>query len=278
MTQQTRRDSSETRTALTIAGSDSGGGAGIQADLKTFAAHGIHGLTAITAITAQNTVTVTDVLPLPPAIVIAQIDAVMTDFTVDAAKIGMLASAAIAVAVADAVERHGIPHLVLDTVMVAKGGARLIDDDAVSVLRDRLMPLAEVVTANLPEAAALTGQAVVTLDDARGAAARLVAMGARAAIVKGGHLAGPAVDVLFAGGVAAELRAERIETPHTHGTGCTFAAAIAARLAHGDSLADAARAAKEYVTAAIRHAPRLGRGHGPLGHFHAPGSPFPDRA
>jgi hydroxymethylpyrimidine/phosphomethylpyrimidine kinase len=278
MTQQTPRDSSQTRTALTIAGSDSGGGAGIQADLKTFAAHGVYGTSAITAITAQNTVTVTDVLALPPAIVVAQIDAVMSDFDVRAAKIGMLASAAIASAVAEAVARHHLPHLVLDTVMVAKGGARLNDDGAVSVVRNRLLALADVVTANGPEAAALTGLTVTSVDEAHRAAERLVAMGARAAIVKGGHFAGPAVDVFYDGRQAIELREDRIDTPHTHGTGCTFAAAIAARLALGDELAEATAAAKRYVTAAIRHAPHLGRGHGPLGHVPAAGLPFPDRA
>jgi hydroxymethylpyrimidine/phosphomethylpyrimidine kinase len=277
MTQQTRRDSSETRTALTIAGSDSGGGAGIQADLKTFAAHDVYGTSAITAITAQNTVTVSEVLPLPPAMVVAQIDAVMSDFTVHAVKIGMLATAAIARAVAEATERHRLPHLVLDTVMIAKGGARLVDDDAVAVLRAPLMGLAEVVTANAPEASTLTGLPVTTLAEAHRAAERLVAMGARAAIVKGGHLPGDAaVDVLFDGRTATELREARIDTPDTHGTGCTFAAALAARLALGDSLHDAAAGAKRYVTDAVRLAPGLGRGHGPLAHFHA--MPRPGRA
>ena len=269
MTRKTRPDSNETPTALTIAGSDSGGGAGIQADLKTFAAHGVYGLSAITAITAQNTVTVTDVLQLPPTVVVAQIDAVLDDFTVHAAKIGMLATAEIARAVADAIVRHEIAHLVLDTVMVSKGGARLMDEDAVRVLREKLLPLAEVVTANAPEAAALTGSPVQSVADAHRAAAVLVSMGARAAIVKGGHLDGPAIDVLHEGAHASELYADRIDTVHTHGTGCTFAAALAARLALGDSLRDAATAAKHYVTAAIRHAPGLGRGHGPLGHFFA---------
>jgi hydroxymethylpyrimidine/phosphomethylpyrimidine kinase len=255
------------RTALTIAGSDSGGGAGIQADLKTFAAHGVYGLTAITAVTAQNTIAVTDVVPLPARTVVAQIDAVADDFPIHAAKIGMLATAEIARAVARALVGRRIPHIVLDTVMVAKGGARLIDEDAVRVLLDELLPIAEVVTANGPEAAMLTGRPVHSVDDAHRAAASLVSLGARAAIVKGGHLAGPAVDVLHAGGRSTELHADRIDTPHTHGTGCTFASALAARLALGETLDEAAAGAKRYVTEAIRHAPGLGRGHGPLGHF-----------
>jgi hydroxymethylpyrimidine/phosphomethylpyrimidine kinase len=267
MTDETRPDSNETRTALTIAGSDSSGGAGIQADLKTFAALGVYGMSAVTAVTAQNTVTVTDVFPLPASIVVAQIDAVASDLPVHAVKVGMLANAEIAAAVADALERLRLPRIVLDTVMVAKGGARLLDAAAVATIRERLFPLAEVVTANAPEATALTNLAVASVADARDAAARLVALGARAAIVKGGHLEGPAIDVLYDGRTLTEFRAERVRTPHTHGTGCTFASAIAARLALGDGLPEATAHAKRYVTAAIQLAPGLGHGHGPLGHF-----------
>ena len=267
MTDETRTDSTYTRTALTIAGSDSGGGAGIQADLKTFAACGVYGMSAITAITAQNTLTVTDVLALPPRMIVAQIDAVVSDLPVHAVKIGMLATAEIASAVAESLARHQLPHVVLDTVMVAKGGARLVDAAAVAAIRTAFFPLAEVVTANGPEAQALTDLPVSTVAEARRAAERLVAQGARAAIVKGGHLTGPAVDVLHDGDSLIELRGDRLDTPHTHGTGCTFASAIAARLALGDSLREAAERAKAYVTEAIRHAPGLGHGHGPLGHF-----------
>jgi hydroxymethylpyrimidine/phosphomethylpyrimidine kinase len=267
MTDETRRDSNETRTALTIAGSDSGGGAGIQADLKTFAALGVYGMSAITAITAQNTVTVTEVLALPPRLVVAQIDAVVDDLPIHAVKIGMLATAEIATAVGATLARHELPHVVLDTVMVAKGGARLLDSAAIAAIRKALFPLAEVVTANGPEATALTDLPVTTVPEARRAAERLVALGARAAIVKGGHLQGPAIDVLHDGHAVTEFRADRIDTPHTHGTGCTFASAIAARLALGDGLVDATRHAKDYVTEAIRHAPGIGHGHGPLGHF-----------
>lgn len=255
------------RTALTIAGSDSSGGAGIQADLKTFAAHGVFGMSAITAVTAQNTVGVTMVETLSAEIVAAQIDAVAGDIPPHATKIGMLSTRAIIEAVARAIERHALPNVVLDTVMVAKSRAKLLADDAVDALRSRLLPLAAVVTPNVPEAEALTGLTIASPDDLRDAAVRLVQMGARAALVKGGHLAGPAIDVLWDGGRAVELRADRIESRHTHGTGCTFSAAIAARLALGDDLESAARGAKAYVTRAIAQAPGLGAGHGPLQHF-----------
>ena len=252
------------KTALTIAGSDSGGGAGIQADLKTFAVHGVFGTSAITAITAQNTQGVSRVHAIPADMVVAQIDAVVSDLGADAVKIGMLASAEIAAVVADALARHRLPCIVLDTVMVAKGGARLLDDAAVETIRRRHLPLATVVTANVPEAEALTGLVVASVADARVAARRVVALGARACLVKGGHLDGPAIDVLDDGAVVTDIEGPRIRTVHTHGTGCTLAAAIAARLARGESLLDAVRGAKAYVTRAIEHAPGLGHGHGPL--------------
>jgi hydroxymethylpyrimidine/phosphomethylpyrimidine kinase len=255
------------KTALTIAGSDSGGGAGIQADLKTFAAHGVFGLSAITAVTAQNTLGVSAIAAIAPALVVAQIDAVRSDFTLSAAKIGMLANGGIAAAVADAIERFALTKVVLDTVIVSKSGARLIDDDGLAIVRGRLLSLAVVVTSNAPEAAELTGLPVRTRTDQHRAARRLVELGARAAIVKGGHLSGPAVDVLDDGGTVVELTAERVPGRHTHGTGCTFASAIAAHLALGDDVVSAARAAKVYVTGAIAHAPGLGHGNGPLQHF-----------
>lgn len=254
------------RTALTIAGSDSSGGAGIQADLKTFFAHGVYGMTAITAITAQNTVGVTAVVPVSPDLVRAQIDAVVTDIGANATKIGMLASADIVRVVAAAVTRHGLVNVVLDTVMVAKSGARLLDPGAVAALAGDLVPLADVVTPNVPEAEALTGLRIASVADLHAAAEALVAMGAKAAIVKGGHLPGPSVDVLYDGHESIELTSERIAGRHTHGTGCTFAAAIAARLSLGSDLQTAARAAKDYVTRAISQAPGLGAGHGPLRH------------
>jgi hydroxymethylpyrimidine/phosphomethylpyrimidine kinase len=253
--------------ALTIAGSDSGGGAGIQADLKTFAACGVYGTCAITAVTAQNTRGVSAVHALPPAIVVAQIDAVASDFAITATKIGMLANAAIISAVADALARHHLTNIVLDPVMVAKGGDHLLDPDAVSALTTLLLPIAAIVTPNVPEAEVLTGLTIRTPDDQRVAAARLVALGARSAVVKGGHLAGLATDVWHDGTRTVEYSAARIETPHTHGTGCTFSSAIAAGLASGLDAEAAIRQAKDYVTGAIRHAPGLGGGHGPLGHL-----------
>ena len=254
------------RTALTIAGSDSSGGAGIQADLKTFAAHGVYGMSAITAVTAQNTMGVTGVIALPPEFVAAQIDAVVTDIPPNATKIGMLANAAIIEAVADALIRHQLANIVLDTVMLAKSRARLLEDGAARRLRDRLLPLAHVVTPNVPEAESLTGLTIATVADLEEAARRIVSTGARAALVKGGHLPGPAIDVLWDGRQMTRLEAARIETTHTHGTGCTLSSAIAARLALGDDLAQACRAAKDYVTRAIAQAPGLGHGHGPLRH------------
>lgn len=262
-----RENSKRMVVALTIAGSDSGGGAGIQADLKTFAAHGVFGTSAITAITAQNTRGVTAVHALDPALVVAQIDAVASDLSPAATKIGMLANAGIVHAVADALTRLRLPYVVLDPVMVAKGGDHLLDPAAVSALRERLLPLAAVVTPNAPEAEVLTGLTIRTPADLREACRRLVALGARSALVKGGHLAGAATDVWSDGARFVELSTARINTPHTHGTGCTLSSAIAAGLAQGLDMEAAIRAAKDYVTEAIRHAPGLGGGHGPLGHL-----------
>ncbi|TMC52846.1 MAG: bifunctional hydroxymethylpyrimidine kinase/phosphomethylpyrimidine kinase [Chloroflexi bacterium] len=249
--------------ALTMAGSDSGGGAGIQADLKTFAMLGVHGTSAITAITAQNTVGVTNILDLPPSLIREQIAAVVEDIGVQAAKTGMLSSAAIIATVAEAVTRYEIAKLVVDPVMVAKGGARLLRDDAVNALRERLIPLAAVVTPNLPEAKVLLGRDIRTLEERRGAARELVVMGARAAVVKGGH-ADDAIDVFFDGSQVVELRAERIETTNTHGSGCVFSAAIAAWLARGAEPIDAVRQAKTFITRAIANSIEIGHGHGPV--------------
>jgi hydroxymethylpyrimidine/phosphomethylpyrimidine kinase len=258
------------KTALSIAGSDSGGGAGIQADLKTFSALGVFGTSALTAITAQNTVGVRAVYELPPEIVAAQIDAVIEDLGADAVKTGMLGSSALIQAVADRIRAHGLSTLVVDPVMVAKSGDSLLQTEAVTALRDQLMPLALVVTPNRPEAEVLTGRPVNSLQDARTAARSLVVdLGARNAVVKGGHADGPAVDILFDGRELREYTAPRLDTRHTHGTGCTFASAIAAELAKGASVPEAVGRAKDYLTAAIRQAPALGHGHGPVHHFHA---------
>ena len=254
--------------AMTIAGSDSGGGAGIQADLKTFAALGVYGTSVLTAITSQNTLRVTDVMELPTSLIASQIDAVLSDIGTDAVKTGMLSSSAIIETVAEKIGEHGLRVLVVDPVMVAKGGDRLLQEEAVEALRNTLLPLAQVVTPNAPEAQVLTGREVRTLGDARDAARELVAMGARAAVVKGGHLEGPATDILYDGKDFRLFTTQRIETTSVHGTGCTFASAIAAGLAKGLTVRDALAHAKSYVTAAIRQAFPMGQGHGPLNHFH----------
>ena len=265
--------------ALTIAGSDSGGGAGIQADLKTFAALGVYGSSVITAITAQNTVGVTAVHEIPPAIVTAQLDAVLSDIGADAAKTGMLSSAPIIGAVAAAVRRHGLTKLVVDPVMVAKSGDRLLREEAVAALREELLPLALIVTPNIPEAETLAGMTIANDDDRREAARRIAAYGPRFVIIKGGHAAGDPIDLLYDGRDFVPIGAgPRIDTPNTHGTGCTFAAAITAGLARGLAPEAAVREAKEYLTAALRASYRIGAGHSPVNHFHAWWSPEPARA
>lgn len=252
--------------ALTIAGSDSGAGAGIQADLKTFAALRVYGLSALTAITAQNTQGVHAVQDLPPELIRAQIDAVLEDIGADVAKTGMLSSPAIIEEVARCVSRWNL-RLVVDPVMVAKSGDPLLQPEAVTTLSTALLPLAEVVTPNLYEAEVLTGQRIETLDDMHKAAQVIYALGPRHVVVKGGHRVADPVDVYFDGERFVELRGERILTRHTHGTGCTFSAAIAAFIARGLPMDAAVAGAKNYITEAIRHAPGLGSGHGPVEHF-----------
>jgi hydroxymethylpyrimidine/phosphomethylpyrimidine kinase len=249
---------------LTIAGSDCCGGAGVQADLKTFTVFRTYGMAAITAVTVQNTTGVAAVAAMAPDIVRAQIDAVATDIGIDAAKTGMLATAEIVAAVAAAVRGHRIAPLVVDPVMAAQSGGRLLADAARTALLRELVPLATVITPNVPEAEALLGRRIATIRDLRDAARRLVDAGAGAALVKGGHLDGAdAVDVLYAGGELIALRAPRLVTRHTHGTGCITAAALAACLARGMELRAAAETAKRFVTTAIAHALPLGRGNGP---------------
>jgi hydroxymethylpyrimidine/phosphomethylpyrimidine kinase len=256
--------------ALTIAGSDSGGGAGIQADLKTFAALGVYGTSAITAITAQNTIGVTAVQALAADLVTAQIEAVAGDMPLDAVKTGMLANSAIVEAVAAAIASLELPSVVVDPVMIAKSGDRLFDHEALAALKSELLPRARLVTPNVPEAEVLADMKIATLDDAREAARRIHKLGAAAVVVKGGHLPGDeAIDLLFDGRTFTEFRAPRIETRNTHGTGCTFASAIAAHLAHRRELPDAIRMAKGYVSGAIEHGLAIGQGHGPLNHFWA---------
>lgn len=260
-----------TAIAVTIAGSDSGGGAGIQADLKTFSALGVYGASVITALTAQNTLGVQAIHDVPAAFVARQIDSVFADLRVGAVKIGMLSRPDVIAAVAEGLARHAqaIP-VVLDPVMVATSGDRLIAGEAVAVLRERLLPRVDLITPNLPEAAVLLGEE----GEADGAdqARRLLALGARAVLVKGGHGTGPeSVDHLaLAGGQERRLAAPRVATGNTHGTGCTLSAAIAAFLARGLPMPEAVRSAKDYLTAAIGAADRLavGGGHGPVHHFH----------
>jgi hydroxymethylpyrimidine/phosphomethylpyrimidine kinase len=269
------------RTVLTIAGSDSGGGAGIQADLKTFAALGVYGTSAITAVTAQNTMGVTAISVLSSDMVTAQMEAVAADFTIDATKTGMLATAAVVEAVAAAIEELELPLVVVDPVMLAKSGDRLLDEDGVRALRAELLPRALVVTPNLPEAAILSRMPVGSPAETREAARRIRALGPSAVLVKGGHGEGDeVVDLLFDGEQFVELRTPRLRSRHTHGTGCTFASALAACLALGVPLAEAAARAQQYVAGAIAGGLALGRGQGPLDHFWnvsrgaaAPGSP-----
>ncbi len=259
--------------ALTIAGSDSSGGAGIQADLKTFAALGVYGASAITALTAQNTQGVSAIHDVPPDFIVAQIDAVFADLDVGAVKIGMLSRSAAVTAIAGALDRHKVANIVLDPVMIAASGARLLADDAVATLKKELISRALLITPNLPEAAALTGMPVATSEAEMVAQAKqLLAAGARNILMKGGHGEGPeSVDLLIGPNLDVRLVAPRVATRNTHGTGCTLSSAVAAGLAKGLDLSAAVRAAKDYVTAAIAAADRLavGHGHGPLNHFHA---------
>jgi hydroxymethylpyrimidine/phosphomethylpyrimidine kinase len=253
--------------ALTIAGSDSGGGAGIQADLKTFSAFGVFGMSAITAVTAQNSVGVTGVFNLPPEFVARQIDAVLGDFGADAVKLGMLSTAEIATIVAARLRAHAVTRVVVDPVMIAKSGDALLQPDARAALVREVLPIAWVVTPNLHEAAALAGVPVETEADMEVAARRIHALGPRHVLVKGGHLKDSATDILWDGTALTRFTSERVDSTNTHGTGCTLSAAIAAGLARGRDVEAAVRDAKDYVTAAIREGFAAGRGVGVLRHF-----------
>ena len=257
--------------ALTIAGSDSGGGAGIQADLKAMEANGVFGTSALAAVTAQNTEEVAQAHDLPPSLVAAQIDAVAEDMDVQAAKTGMLSAPEIIETVADRVAAHDLFPFVVDPVMISKTGFQLLQDAAIDTLIDELLPLATVVTPNVHEAEHLTGVTIETTEDLEAAGKALLEHGPDAVLVKGGHLSGTgeAVDVFVDGDASRRFAAPRIDTTHTHGTGCTYASAIAAHLAKGRALESAVERAKRYVTGAIRHALPLGHGRGPTNHsFH----------
>jgi hydroxymethylpyrimidine/phosphomethylpyrimidine kinase len=253
---------------LAIAGSDPSGGAGIQADLKTYAALGVYGMAAITALTAQNTREVTGVHEVPADFVAQQIDTVFADITPDAVKTGMLSSAPIIRAVAAKAREFSFRNLVVDPVMVAKSGDRLLREDAVLALREELIPVAHVVTPNLPEAGDILGRAIDTVSAMREAARGIHALGAKNVLVKGGHLAGDEItDILFDGQEFHEFTGARVQTNNTHGTGCTLASAIAAYLALGEPLPEAVQQAREYLTGALEAAYDIGHGHGPVHHF-----------
>jgi hydroxymethylpyrimidine/phosphomethylpyrimidine kinase len=254
---------------LTIAGSDSGGGAGIQADIKAMSANGVFAMSVITAITAQNTEEVTEVFEVPPSMIAAQIDAVFDDFEVAAVKTGMLSSVPIVEIVAKMLKPQQVVNLVVDPVMIAKSGHSLLKADAIEAVKKQLFPLALLVTPNVHEAQQLSGIRITSLAEARRAAKVIHGFGCKHVLIKGGHLlAERATDLLYDGRFFNVFKGEFIETPHTHGTGCTFASAIAAHLAHGKSVVDAVQAAKAYVTEAIRHGLAIGHGSGPTNHFY----------
>ncbi|WP_026694252.1 bifunctional hydroxymethylpyrimidine kinase/phosphomethylpyrimidine kinase [Peribacillus kribbensis] len=255
--------------ALTIAGSDSGGGAGIQADLKTFQEMKVYGMSALTAITAQNTVGVQAVYPMTPEAVAAQMDSIGSDIGTDALKTGMLFNADIIKAVSDRIKFYKWTNVVVDPVMIAKGGASLLQQEAVSALKEHLLPLASVITPNIPEAEVLTGLTIHTLDQKKEAARLLLDLGVKAAVIKGGHDEDPMVssDLFYDGQSFVELKSTRINTKNTHGTGCTFSAALTSGLANGEEVLEAVTKAKKFIQAAIQNHLHIGHGHGPTNHW-----------
>lgn len=255
-------------TALTIAGSDCSGGAGIQADLKTMTVHGVYGMSAITALTAQNTTGVTDILEVPPAFLTAQLDAIFSDIPPEAVKIGMVSSAALIAAIADGLSRYNARNIVVDPVMVATSGASLMASDAMEALTSRLFPLATVITPNIPEAEALTGRTITTPADMEAAAIALHQRYGCAVLLKGGHSVSDADDVLCGGPDCTWFHGHRVDNPNTHGTGCTLSSAIAANLAKGFSLPASIARAKEYLTGALGAMLDLGHGSGPVNHMY----------
>lgn len=256
------------RTALSIAGSDCGGGAGIQADIKTFAAHGVYGMSVIVSVVAENTSRVISVENISPDIVKDQIDAVFEDIEVDAVKIGMLPSSECMRAVAERLREYRPRYTVIDTVMSAKDGHALMKAEALETLKTEIIPLAYVLTPNIPEAEVIAGMEINDFSDTQRAARIIHSLGAENVMIKGGHLSGDAVDVLYDGSEFYTFACERIDTKNTHGTGCTFSSAIAANLANGMELFEAVSNAKSYITSAIRHSLEIGKGHGPTNHFY----------
>ncbi|MBP2239815.1 hydroxymethylpyrimidine/phosphomethylpyrimidine kinase [Cytobacillus eiseniae] len=256
------------KTALTIAGSDSGGGAGIQADLKAFSAQGVYGMSVITAVTAQNTQEVRSVQDIELSIIKDQIEAVFDDIRVDAVKIGMLSSAETAEIVANSLQKYQPKFVVVDPVMVSKGGHHLLQLEAVSALKEKIIPIATLITPNIPEAEVLIKAPIHSGEDMMEACLAIHALGAHAVLLKGGHLQGDPNDLLFDGKTFTWLQGTRIQTKNTHGTGCTLSSAIAANLAKGASLIESVQEAKKYITVAITHSLNLGNGHGPTNHFY----------
>jgi hydroxymethylpyrimidine/phosphomethylpyrimidine kinase len=255
--------------ALTVAGSDSGGGAGIQADLKTFSALGVYGTSVITSVTAQNTTGVTGIQNIQLAIIEKQLSAVLTDIGTDAVKTGMLSRSGIIRVVAKILTKYKVARLVIDPVMISKSGAKLLQKNAVQTLIRELFPMAYIVTPNIPEAEILTGMKIRSVEDMEQACRIIRCMGCRAVVVKGGHLEGDATDVLFDGKKFYYFESKRIRTRNTHGTGCTFSAALTAYLAKGFDLVDSVKISKKFITGAIAHAFEIGKGHGPVNPFHA---------
>lgn len=256
------------RAVLSIAGSDCSGGAGIQADLKTFSAHGVFGMSVIVSVVAENTSRVIDIQDVTPDMIKKQIDAVFEDIEVSAVKIGMLSGPDCMAAVAEKLREYRPPHVVIDPVMYAKNGSPLMDPDAISTLIELVIPLADVLTPNIPEAEAIAGIGIEDQEGMKEAARLIHAMGCRNVLIKGGHAVGDAVDLLYDGERFYTFESERIDTKNTHGTGCTLSSAIAANLALGHPLSEAVRRSKDYVTTAIRHALAIGKGHGPTHHFY----------
>ena len=254
--------------SLTIAGSDSGGGAGIQADLKTFASLGVYGTSAITAVTSQNTLGVTDIVNVPAKSVISQIEAVISDIGTDSIKIGMLSNASIVNAVSSYISQSNFEKVIVDPVMISKSGYKLLSESAIKSMIKMLIPISFIITPNIPEASIISKTKIHSIESAKIAAKKIVKLGAKACIVKGGHFDGPPIDVFYDGKKYETFKSERINTKNTHGTGCTFSAAIAAYIAKGENIISAISKSKNYINCAIQEDFLVGKGHGPLNHFY----------